>query len=406
MGENHPRKVGAVLLAALICIFVFPLMIHSINSQESQEGIKIPDESAFEEELLEQVNKERSKRGLSLLHDSWDLKFLARKHSQDMANIEKLGHLSSTGKSYIDRLVEAGFFFQNAGENVAYSQTFLAELIHQSLMDSPRHRDNILDPDFTQAGIGVAYAENAGYYITQDFMHPHEFKSKSETREALKKWINEERKRKSIPSLVFLDDVDSLADRISNTRAKGNVPPLMPKFSTETHIFQILSPSLVGAFIKLEKAAEAIFDRGAVGIWFDRNEDSPGGAYFITVLLFLKDRFLEMTEESLREVVLSEINKIRQKEGLHQFKLNIVLSVDAQQISCQCLSQNRINPMIPSRLATRYKVSIYSTQDPSLLPKSLLSKVKRILSRQVGVGICTSLDEEINQRTYWVTVIF
>ena len=392
-------------MAALVYLFALLLMIPHSYPQESQEDIKIPGESAFEEELREQVNKERSKRGLPILQDSRQLNFLARKHSQDMATVEKLGHLSSTGKSYLDRLVEAGLYFQHAGENVAYSQTFLARFIHQSLMDSPRHRDNILDPDFTKAGIGVAYTENAGYYITQDFMRPHEFKSKNETREALKKWINEERKKKSIPSLIFLDEVDSLADRISDTRAKGNAPPPMPEFSTETHVFYVSSPSLERAFIKLEKTTEAIFDRGAVGIWFDRGEGNPGGAYFITVLLFLKDRFLEMTEESLKKVVLSEINSIRQKEGLRQLKLNGSLSNEARQISCQGLSKSGKGVMIPSWLS-RYEVSIYSTHDPVFLPIDLESKVVRILNKPIGVGVCFSSDEEQTQRTYWIAVIF
>ena len=394
-----------IFVTALVYLFVLLLMIQHSYPQESQEDIKIPDESAFEEELMEHVNKERSKRGLPILQDSRDLNFLARKHSRDMANIEKFGHLSSTGKSYIDRLVEAGLYFQDAGENVAYSQTFLTRFIHQSLMDSPRHRDNILDPDFTKAGIGVAYAENAGYYITQNFMRPHEFKSKNETREALKKWINEERKKKSIPSLIFLDEVDSLADRISDTRAKGNAPPLMPEFYQETHILYVSSSSLKMAFGKIEKALENIFDRGAVGIWFDRSEGNPGGAYFITVLLFLKDRFLEMTEDDLRKVVLDEINNVRRKEGLRQLKLNGSLSNEARQISCQGLSQSGKGVIIPSWLA-RYEVSIYSTHDPVFLPIDLESKVVRILNKPIGIGVCFSLDEDQTQKTYWITVVF
>ena len=41
---------------------------------------------------------------------------------------------------------------------------------HQGLMNSPGHRANILNPSFTEIGIGIRRKGNGQYYITQMFI--------------------------------------------------------------------------------------------------------------------------------------------------------------------------------------------------------------------------------------------
>ena len=52
-------------------------------------------------------------------------------------------------------------------ENVGCGQS--ADSLHQSFMDSPGHRDNIMDPDFTDVGIGVRFADDGAMWVTQNF---------------------------------------------------------------------------------------------------------------------------------------------------------------------------------------------------------------------------------------------
>jgi hypothetical protein len=53
------------------------------------------------------------------------------------------------------------------GENVAMGVS--VEGTHRSLMDSPPHRQNILDSRFSNVGIGIAWGEDGMIYVTEGF---------------------------------------------------------------------------------------------------------------------------------------------------------------------------------------------------------------------------------------------
>lgn len=36
-------------------------------------------------------------------------------------------------------------------------------------MESPGHRENLLNPAYTHLGVGVAYSREHGWYLTQNF---------------------------------------------------------------------------------------------------------------------------------------------------------------------------------------------------------------------------------------------
>lgn len=131
--------------------------LHSLpdHNQDQESFLQRPDVSSIEKGLLEHVNQERMKRNLVPLVSVADLSSLALRHSQDMASHGKIGHVSTTGQSYLGRLAEADFYFIKIGENVAVSETFRDDIIHQKLMASPEHKENILDPDFDRIGIGI-----------------------------------------------------------------------------------------------------------------------------------------------------------------------------------------------------------------------------------------------------------
>lgn len=76
-------------------------------------------------------------------------------------------HYSSEGKDVGDRLIEAGIYFNYAGENLALAPDI--NRAHQGLMDSPGHRRNILDPAFGKIGIGVIDGGVYGKMTTQVF---------------------------------------------------------------------------------------------------------------------------------------------------------------------------------------------------------------------------------------------
>lgn len=65
-----------------------------------------------------------------------------------------------------------GISYRVAGENLAYNYfgpDAAAAQAEWALMESPGHRANILRPDFTHVGMGVAVAADGRYLFTQLF---------------------------------------------------------------------------------------------------------------------------------------------------------------------------------------------------------------------------------------------
>ncbi|TGV29209.1 secretion protein, partial [Mesorhizobium sp. M00.F.Ca.ET.186.01.1.1] len=64
-------------------------------------------------------------------------------------------------------LKQANITYSMAGENIAAGYPDAIEA-HESWMNSPGHRKNILEKDFTQLGVGVITD-----YFTQAFLTPN-----------------------------------------------------------------------------------------------------------------------------------------------------------------------------------------------------------------------------------------
>jgi uncharacterized protein YkwD len=126
-----------------------------------------PDPSG-ETRMLQRVNSARSGVGVSPLRMDPVLQEAARQHSRDMYQRHYFSHQTPDGKSPYDRLREAKFHFVTAGENIAFASD--PDQAWDSLIHSPDHRANILNPDFRCVGIG-AYKGLNGYeeMFTQDF---------------------------------------------------------------------------------------------------------------------------------------------------------------------------------------------------------------------------------------------
>ena len=123
--------------------------------------------SADEALMLELINDERARAGLSRLTADLDLSDVARAHSRDMASRDYFGHTNPDGESPFDRMRDAGISYSAAGENLAWAAT--VRQAHELLMDSPGHRANILNPDFGRIGIGIAIHPDHRLLFTQAF---------------------------------------------------------------------------------------------------------------------------------------------------------------------------------------------------------------------------------------------
>ncbi|MET9985254.1 CAP domain-containing protein [Streptomyces rochei] len=120
------------------------------------------------DEVVDLTNRERARAGLPALAVDPRLTAAAQAHSADMVARDFYSHTDPDGGRPWDRAAAAGAARRTVGENIACGQRSPADVV-EGWMNSPGHRANILEADFTHLGIGLAGGGRAGTYWTQLF---------------------------------------------------------------------------------------------------------------------------------------------------------------------------------------------------------------------------------------------
>lgn len=115
--------------------------------------------SSFEERVVQLVNDTRLQNGLAPLTLNWQLTAAAEIHSQNMATQDFFSHAGIDGSRSIERAQAAGYRSTFVGENIGVEFTSPEE-VFDGWMDSSGHRANILNPDYTEIGVGYVFLEN------------------------------------------------------------------------------------------------------------------------------------------------------------------------------------------------------------------------------------------------------
>lgn len=121
-------------------------------------------------ELLRLVNAERQRVNAPPLVLNEQLNNAAQGHAQDMARSRRMSHTGSDGSTMRSRIEATQYNWSTIGENVAMGQPTAAAVM-AAWMNSPGHRQNILNPAFNELGIGYATAAGQPYWA-QVFARP------------------------------------------------------------------------------------------------------------------------------------------------------------------------------------------------------------------------------------------
>ncbi|KAL8025075.1 putative CAP domain-containing protein [Plasmopara halstedii] len=124
----------------------------------------------YYQQMLDAVNAERAKAGLSALCTNQKLANAAARHSKDMAEHNFMDHIGSDGSTLSERITDAGYSWTMVAENIAAGQEDVASVM-ESWMNSAGHRANILGADYTMFGTSYVFSAQSKYrhYWTQDF---------------------------------------------------------------------------------------------------------------------------------------------------------------------------------------------------------------------------------------------
>lgn len=133
----------------------------------------LDEASAIERRAFDQTNEVRVKNGLPALAWDADICRMARIHSENMSREGYFSHTTPDGQRLRDRIRVVGIVqFRVLAENIAYNQGYEdpGAFAVERWMLSPKHRANILSPEFQAMAIGSFVAADGSVYLTQTFI--------------------------------------------------------------------------------------------------------------------------------------------------------------------------------------------------------------------------------------------
>jgi uncharacterized protein YkwD len=124
--------------------------------------------------IFNRINELRLQSGVEALAWSAPLSRCATEQSLRKARMRFPGHNDPERGGVSERLQAAGIPWARCGENI-FSERGYADPVHFAVVSwwySPGHKENLLNPEFTQTGVGVAEGADGTFFVTQIFVHP------------------------------------------------------------------------------------------------------------------------------------------------------------------------------------------------------------------------------------------
>jgi hypothetical protein len=240
-------------------------------------------DTAGEQQLVQLVNAERAQQGLGALDVDSRLTEIARKHSELMSDRGMLSHQFSGEPDVRARVATTGMRFNFSGENVAYDSSI--ESAHVGLMHSPKHRENILRPQFNTIGIGIVRKGNV-LYVTQDFAERLPEMSLSQAEQTIANSFDALRKqagsqplrRVELPALRKQACEMAKADNLSPARARS--------IRNVRNVVVWTATSLAELPPTLQKLRDAQASGYSLGACFASSKSYPNAVYWVELVTY------------------------------------------------------------------------------------------------------------------------
>lgn len=144
---------------------------HIVSNNDLSQNSTIPtwanNTKEKEEIMLEYINNERKKIGLSPYIMDEELLNIAALKAKDMSENNYFGHVSPSYGSPFEMMKKFGISYSIAGENIAGNSSI--KNAHDAFMSSPGHKANILSKNYDKIGIGIVANEKYGFIYVQMF---------------------------------------------------------------------------------------------------------------------------------------------------------------------------------------------------------------------------------------------
>lgn len=236
-----------------------------------------------EQQLLEMANQARAHAGAPPLHIDQGLTLAARAHADVMAQQQQLSHQFEGEPSLPHRLAaSSALHLDHAGENVALDLT--AGEAHDHLMLSPPHRENLLDPSYNVAGIGVIRSGER-LFVVQDFGHSLPAYTSDQTEDTIVDAVSRARRAAHLPVLARLSE-SSLHDAVCSMAREDRLGT-RAMHDLAQHYY-VISYTNMHPEVLPDTATRLLADRRlknvAVGSCYASTSTYPTGVYWVGLL--------------------------------------------------------------------------------------------------------------------------
>jgi len=286
--RRRAKFMNRVLLATFVLLLVSFTLASPLDAAEAPKPVSLSSVVAdpqAERLLLEMANQARARAGLAPLRMDEGLAEAAREHALEQAEQQRISHQLPGEPGLAQRLSKStALHLQRGGENVASAGS--VSQAHQSLMASPPHRENLLDPSFNVAGFGVVRSGHL-LYVTQDFGRGVKTYSAEHSEQLIARTIINTRRQTRLAGLNEFDGTPArnaacrMADENTiKTRLSREMKQSTYLVRYTSHDLETLPPG----------ATRAIADSGvhsfAVGSCYRQTKTYPNGVYWVALMFY------------------------------------------------------------------------------------------------------------------------
>ncbi len=153
--ETHKKAHLLSWEGLVIYILIFILLQVSLSIiGYTKPGVLGISSNIDQKEVIELTNKERVKVGLAPVVENEALDKAAEAKASNMFQENYWAHYAPSGKTPWDFILASGYRFTYAGENLA-KNFYKSDDVVSAWMNSPTHRDNLLNKNYKDIGIAV-----------------------------------------------------------------------------------------------------------------------------------------------------------------------------------------------------------------------------------------------------------
>ncbi len=152
--ENHyqPIQTSKLMVSIFVLLLIFNIGFNFLNCYLIKQNSLTANLNTIN--IISEINKIRVANGLQPLAENPKLNIAALLKAQDMIDNDYFNHYSPSGKTPWDWFSAAKYNYKYAGENLALNFWDDKDAV-QAWLDSPTHKENILNPNFKETGLAI-----------------------------------------------------------------------------------------------------------------------------------------------------------------------------------------------------------------------------------------------------------